>query len=374
MKIGIDARMYGPSVTGIGNYVKNLTENLLRLDHDNDYYFFIYGKNANLLKNIPKTAHLIICDIPWYTYKEQTQYAKILSRYKLDVMHFTNFNIPIFYPRKILVTIHDLTPRFFPGKKVQKSFFRKTAYELVLRAALRRSKYIITVSEFTKAEIIRYYCVPNDKIKVIYLGFSKYFQKIENYGTIHQLKKEFNILYPYIFYTGVWRPHKNIYGLIDTFEVLLRKNNSQLNLVIGGEDKDYQSQIFEYIRNKNLEKFVIFPGFLNERKLASFYQGARVTVIPSFREGFGLIGVEALACGCPVAASDTTSVPEILQNAALYFNPKDINNMSDTVQTLLSDEGMRNKILSNSVPVLKNYRWDSCAKRTIELYRKAMQA
>ena len=146
MLIGIDARMYGNKVTGIGNYVKNLTDNLFAIDQDNQYILFMLNDGYNKFTPPNERIKKIKVDCYWYTLKEQTRLFRIMEKYKTDIMHFPNFNVPLFYTGNFVVTIHDMTTRFFPGQKIRKILFRKWAYEVVFRSAILRSGNIITVS------------------------------------------------------------------------------------------------------------------------------------------------------------------------------------------------------------------------------------
>jgi len=140
MKIGIDARMYGQSVTGIGIYTKHLIENLIEIDSNNEYVIFLLPENYEKFKTDKKNVKKIKIDIHWYSWAEQIKFPFVLMREKIDLMHFPHFNVPILYPKKYIATIHDITPKFFPGHLRKKSLKRRIGYWLVFKIGIKRAK------------------------------------------------------------------------------------------------------------------------------------------------------------------------------------------------------------------------------------------
>lgn len=374
MKIGIDSRMYGSKITGIGNYVKNLTDQLFEIDKTNQYLMFMRSLDfENFVP--PSNVKKIKVEIPWYSWSEQLKYFRILEKQKLDLFHFPHFNVPLLYTRKFVVTIHDITPYFFPGSKVIKSKLRKIAYETVFKSTLKRAEIIITVSQHTKENLIKYFKTDPKEIKVIYEGISQEFKIISNYEKINQFKSKYQITKPFIFYVGVWRDHKNLEGLIKAFAIL--KNNYRLNcqLVLGGQEDKRYPQIRRTWQNLNLEvgKDIILPGFISGEELPLFYNAAEIFVLPSFSEGFGLVALEAMACGTSVVGSETTSLPEVLGDAALYFDPYQEIEIAKTVKKLLTNHNLKQELIKKGLEKVKEYSWRKCAEETLRVYQKAME-
>lgn len=371
MKIGFDGRMYGKVQSGIGNYIKQLTDNIFLLDKDNDYYLFLlepvysdYQPPHNKIHKVKATSH-------WYSLAEQTKFLMDINKYNLDLMHFPHFNAPILYNRPRLVTIHDIIPKFFPGHK-QKSWLRKKAYQLVLETNLKKSAKIITDSNYTKNDLIKHFHLKSDKIEVVYLGLEKHFQKIENYAKIKELKDKFQVNKPFIFFISVWRNHKNFEGLIKAFEIIKNKANLDVQLVLGGmEDPNYPN-IRQAINNSPYKNDIITPGFISDDELPLFYNAAEMVVIPSFYEGFGLIGLEAMACSTPVVSSNAASLPEINGEAALYFNPKNTEEMANKILSLTKNPQLKSELIAKGLINLKRYSWPNCAQQTLSLYNKIL--
>ncbi len=322
MRIGIDARMYGPeSTTGIGAYIKNLTDQLFALDSANEYVLFMREPAYSAF--VPPNGRIskVKAEIPWYSLSEQLRFPLLLTKYKLDLVHFPQFNAAIFYPGRIIVTVHDITPKFFPGPTVKKSIIRKIGYELIFRASLWRAKKIITVSRHTEHNLIKYFKVPQNKLAVTYLGTDKSFAPVTDGLKLEKIRRDLKITKPFLFYVGVWRDHKNIENLVRAFDRLKSELRLDYQLVLGGKPDDRYPEIIETIENSRCRTDIILPGFIRQSDLPALYSAAKLFVLPSYCEGFGLVALESQACGTPVAGSDTTSLPEILGEAAVYFNP-----------------------------------------------------
>jgi len=369
MKIGIDARMYGPRVSGIGNYVKNLIDSLLKIDSENEYIIFMLKDGFDEFKPIQKNVKKVMVDCKWYTLREQRKYWRICEKEKIDVMHFPNFNVPLLYTRKFVVTIHDMTPWHFPGNKVASSSVRWLAYATVFNSAIKRAEKVITVSEFSKEEIIKKYTRARKKIEVVYNGVSASFQRIDNYGIINLAKEKYGIKKPYIFFIGVWRDHKNIPGLIQAFTILCEKYKMDMQLVLGGDKTKSSKEIELEIQKSSVGDNIIATGFIPDADLPAIYSGAELTVIPSFIEGFGMHAIESLQCKTPVVGSKTTSLPEILGDCAVYFDPYEPSNMAEVIYNVLLDDLLKKSLIEKGQKIIQKYSWDECAKKTLQIYK-----
>lgn len=370
-RIGIDARMYGKQVSGIGTYIKNITEQIFELDKTNDYYIFLLPQNYDNYQPPHDKIHKIKVNLPWYSYQEQTTFLKTLNNCKLDLMHFPHFNAPIFYNRPRIHTIHDITPLFFPGHK-QKSWWRRYAYLKTIKTSLKKSAKIITISQSTKADLIKYFQVPDEKIAVHYLGIEKAFKKIDNYAKIKELKTLFGITKPYLFFISAWRNHKNFEGLIQAFEILKKQENLDYQLVLGGQEDHHHPKIREAISNSPVKEDIITPGFVRDDDLVTLYNGADLYVNPSLYEGFGFTGLEAMACGVPVVSSNLSSLPEALGEAAVYFDPRQPEEIARAIMTVLKDQSLQEKLITKGFEQIKKYSWGKCAQETLDTYRQIL--
>jgi hypothetical protein len=372
MKIGIDARMYGKAQSGIGNYIKQLTDNIFILDKTNDYYLFLLEPIFSEYQPAQPNIHKVKVTSHWYSLSEQTKFLWELNKYKLDLVHFPHFNAPIFYNRSRVVTIHDIIPKFFPGHK-QKSWFRKKAYELTLKTNLKKSKSIIVDSQAAKLDLTTYFRVPENKIAVVKLGIESHFKPSENYAKLKELKDRYQITKPFIFYLSVWRNHKNFEGLISAFEILKAKGNFDYQLVLGGQEDPNYPNIRQKINDSVFKADIITPGFISDEDLPVFYQAAELVAIPSFYEGFGLIGLEAMATGTPVVSSNLTSLPEVNGDAALYFDPKNPQDIADKLAQVLNDSELKSQLIKKGFIQTAKYSWQNCAQETLKIYLQILK-
>jgi len=385
-KIGIDARMYGPKQTGIGTYISNLIYQIELIDKTNEYFIFLLPHNFDLIKNLPSNFHKIKVYSHWYTLREQTVFLKKILSYKLDLIHFTHFNLPVLYPRKFILTIHDITPKFFPGHKMGKSWYRRKAYDFIIKKGIKKAEKIIVPSQKTKRDLVNFYHAEENKIAVIYEGINK--KKsieqrkdfLENYSQNKEIarKEVLSIInpklenLPYIFYVGVWRNHKNLPNLIRAFDILTKKYDFKGFLILGGtEDSHYPETRREWQR-RGLEGRILRPGFISSEKLTLFYEGADVFVLPSLYEGFGLVCLEALNQGTSVACSGINPLKEILGSAAIYFDPRNPEDMAYKINKLIKSRKLQKEGLEKAQDILKKFSWEKMAETTVKVYKEKL--
>lgn len=371
MRIGIDARMCGEKQTGIGIYIENLIKNILKIDQENEYVLFLKNPSNELMNQLEKYNNTKIVSVKssWYSYGEQLIFPFQILKQNLDLMHFPHFNIPVFCPVKFVVTIHDLTPKYFPGNKVGKSFFRRKMFDVVMSAALKKSEKIIAVSEFTKNEILKFFPdIPKDKIKIIYEGIREEFFWCHSrfYGNDNLISS----FAPFIFYTGVWRNHKNLAGLIKAFAILKEKYKIPHKLVLGGSEDPNYPEVRNIWKELRLDEDIILTGFLNIEDQIKLYKDCDLYVQPSFSEGFGFTPLEVMACGTPTAISDIPAHREISGYLSAYFDPGNIENMAEKIYFALTDEEFREKAKSKGLAQAQKYNWENCAMETLKIYKQ----
>ncbi len=374
MKIGIDARMYSDGFTGIGRYTFELIRHLAKIDSENEFICFL---NPDEFENfIPPASNFraVKADAPHYSLAEQTKFLQKLNSEKFDLMHFTHFNSPLFYRRKFVTTIHDLTLSFFPGKKMN-DFVHRTAYNLVLKRGVRRARKIISVSKNTKNDLRQLLGTPAEKIEVVWNGVGREFTPaVPTELSRRQLDKKFGVSKNYLLYTGVWREHKNILGMLEAVAKLQKKNWKGELVITGKKNPVYAPDIFAKVKELNLEKTVVFTGLVSDEDLRQLYQNARVLIFPSFYEGFGLPPLEAMSCGIPVVASNSSSIPEICgEKNAEFFDPKNIEEMTAKIQKVWKDESLRKQLTENGLKRILDFSWREMAEQTLNIYREVLK-
>jgi len=358
MKIGIDARFFGPRSKGLGRYTQELIKNLEKIDRQNDYVIFLRQDEFDEYEPQNPLFKKVLAPYRWYSLAEQIFMPLAIAREKVDLMHFPHFNVPIFYRGRFVVTIHDLILQYFSNRRNSlwlklKYWIKNAAYHLIIRSALWRAQKIIAVSNYVKEDIIKCFRIEAGKIAITYEGAPA------------QAMTSSPKTDPYILYVGNAYPHKNLERLIRAFEILIKKIND-LKLVLVGWDEYF----YPFLKKSVPEtKRIVFAGFVNDEELAKFYNDASLYVFPSLCEGFGLPPLEAMARGVPVVSSSATCLPEILGQAALYFDPGDENDMAQKIKCVLADENLQRDLVKKGFEQIKRYSWEKMARETLEIYK-----
>lgn len=209
MRIGIDCRMFGTSFTGIGRYCHELVRNLAKHDEKNEYVLFFNSPEYERFAPARANFRKVLVNAKHYSYAEQSVFYRKIKAEKLDLMHFTHFNAPLLYGGVSVVTIHDLTLSYFPGKKMR-GLFQRAAYHTVLRRTVRQARKVIAVSQNTKKDLIELLAVPEKKIRVVYEGVAEEIGPIKDAARIAEVRRRYSLPADFLLYTGVWRSHKNL--------------------------------------------------------------------------------------------------------------------------------------------------------------------
>lgn len=371
MKIGIDARMYGASFTGIGRYNAELIKHLAKLDDKNDYWIFLRKDEFEAFTPPSERFHKVLADFPHYTLAEQIGFLRLLNSLKLDLMHFTHFNAPVLYRRPFVVTIHDMTLSFFPGKKMT-DWLHRLAYRFTIRRVTRRAKRIIAISKNTQNDLVHRLGLPTSKIDVIYNGVTDQFEGIIPTPR-PELQQKLGINKPYFLYTGVWRTHKNVVGLIKAFVSFNKSVGGQYNLVITGKLNPTYHEVPDTVKSLAVQDAVHLAGLVSEADLVALYVNALAYVFPSFYEGFGLPPLEAMLYGTPVLASNQSAIPEICgEGNALYFNPYDLKDMQEKLSLMAQDASLRQTFRDRGLEHVKAFDWAVTAQKVLQVYQSAL--
>lgn len=373
MTIGIDCRLYSPKHTGIGRYVAELVKNLTELDQKNHYILYFNQTEFEKFKVPNERWKKKLVDIAHYSWAEQWKWYWILRKEEVGLMHFPHFNVPILYKRPFIVTIHDLTLHYYPYKSYQpRKTLRKMlqiwVYRFLMGRVVRHAKRIISVSDNTKKDLLREYpSLDEKKITTILEGVPESFQKASEEQIVAVLAK-YEINRPYLLYTGVWRSHKNLLRLIKAFKKLSNPNK-KLQLVITGKKDPSYPEIPALIQELDLEKRVILTGFVSDEELIALTSGAMVFVFPSLYEGFGLPPLEAMQLEVPVVASNTSSIPEVCADAALYFDPNNVDDMAEKMTEIVQKETLQELLVEKGRENLKRFSWRKMATDILDKYQ-----
>jgi len=364
MKIAIDvSQVVHPG--GVGVYTRNLVNNLLKIDKENEYLLFgaslrkyqllqqpFLGEFTTKFYPLPPTIMEFIFN--------QLRFPPIeFFTGKIDLFHSSDWIEPKANCLKV-TTVHDLAPIIYPEMhdiKIVEVFKRK------LKLVKKESKTIIAVSSSTKNDLVNKIGISEEKIKVIYEAVDENFAKIK---TDENILKRFN-LKSFIISDALKNERKNLRNLLNAFENLQDKN---LQLVLPGESLWGEEKIKTIIEKSSLKDKIIMTGMLSLGELKALYKNATVAVFPSFYEGFGLAILEAMSCGCPVITSNISSLPEVAGDAALLINPHDIVAISQGIEKVINDESFCDSLRKKGFVQVKKFSWERAAKETSELYKE----
>jgi len=356
----LDCRHFDGS--GIGTYIGNLLRYYDKIAAG--YPIEILAREEHIA-GIKSFAHFNIraYNDPIYSIREQFRWLSKIEPFGL--LHVPHYNAPLVYPGQLITTVHDVCHvamrQFFPG------FLKRVYSRDFLRLVLHKANFVITVSQFSKSEIINFYQTPAEKITVIYPGYDRltYHSKIPKTKQL-QVRKKYGITGKYFLYVGTLQPRKNLGKLIEAFAKL---KNKQVKLVIGGKKGWLYDQIFEQTRDLLLENRVLFLGFVANEDLPGLIKGSQAYVLPTLYEGFGMPPVEAQAVGTPVVISRVSSLPEVIGESGIYIeDPNFVSSIQEALEKVLSlKKSEREAIIESGKENTKRFDWNLSAAKILEI-------
>ena len=381
MKIGLNAISFVPGkMGGMETYFRNLVTLLQRLDQSNRYTIFCDRRYASefALENPSfsvETVNYAKPSLKWFARGVLRNLCDLdilrmdLKGADVEVMHhpFTAL-APRGLPIPSVLTFWDMQQEFFP------EFF--TPAELrkrrrTFRVSAEEATRVIVSASFTKECLVERYAIDPEKIEVIYTGYSASYRVIEDQEGLQRVAQRYRLERPFLYYPAATWPHKNHKNLLAALKILTRDFGFDGELVLTGVAMNSHAEMLREVERLGLSDRVKMLGYLDYAELPYLYNLATMMVFPSFFEGFGIPLVEAMACGCPVACSDATSLPEIVGEAGLLFDPASPGDIAQKVWHAWSDAGRRRKMAAAGVERAALFHWETTARRTLEVYRKA---
>jgi glycosyltransferase involved in cell wall biosynthesis len=372
MRIGIGALTFEPGHSGgVETYFRNLIKQLQKIDQENHYFILMTTKNLDSLDLRSSTFHKLVVSealqekifrkLRFSVQSFQETINKKIEKLGLDILHFP---FQIIQPmglnvRKILTfndMQHEYWPEFFSPEDLE-------ARRLTFRPSAEAATQIISISEFSKKTLVEKYKISPDKIKVIYETYDEELYNNPRAKTLSYLPK------PYFYYPAATWPHKNHIRLIEAFEKFARKN-ADFNLVLSGASMQNNDEVLKRINELGLKDKVFVLGYLDYDELPLIYRGAFALVFPSLFEGFGIPLLEAFASSCPVICSNTTSLPEVAGNAALYFDPLNADDIAKKMQRLVDNPNLRKILIKQGSRRLHNFSQEKMARETLQVYEQ----
>jgi len=367
MLIGIDGNEANQkSRVGIGQFAFNIIEELERIDKKNEY--FVYLKESPL-SDLPKERggwkYLIFGPSKFWT-QFALPFKLFTQKQKLDIFFTPSHYAPRFSPVPTVISIMDLWHHRHPEQFAKKDLYQLTKWE---GYSVRRASHIMTISEFSKREILDIYQIPADRVTVAYPGFTKFQipdSKFQINTNIQKIKQKYKINGNYLLYLGTLQPKKNVEGLIRAFSLLIADYQSPITLVVAGKKGWLYEKIFELVKELKLEDKVVFTGFVEEEDKPYLLAGAKAFVFPSFYEGFGIPVLEAMSLGVPVVISKEGSLPEVGGQTAIYFDPYKVESMAASLRKVLNlNDKEKNEIIKAGYKQAKKFSWEKCAKQIL---------
>lgn len=370
MKIAIDARgVNWYKGTGIGTYTDKILKYMIKTHKENLYQIYWSGEDYKRFEN--DNTKIIIASKKHHRFFEQHYFPNNLEKEKVDIYHIPQNGIGICdnIQCKKVVTIHDLIPYILP-ETVGRSYLSKFLKEMPRIVELSDS--IITVSECSKKDILRFFPIDEDKVFVTPLAADSKYKPLNKTECQETLREDYNIDKPFILYIGGFSPRKNVSSLIVAFSKVHKNLDREHDLVIVGANKDEGGFLKKLISDLNIESNIKFTGFVPEYLLPVFYNACEVFAYPSLYEGFGLPPLEAMSCGTPVIASNISSIPEVVGDGGILIDPFNMKNLMYSLEALLNDEGIRNELSSKALKRASNFSWEKTSEKTIQVYNKIL--
>lgn len=372
MRIGLNLLYLLPGIVGgTESYAIGLLEALARVSDSSQYRLFINRETSLCGRFRESEWHLVTCPVPAsvrairYAW-EQFVLPLQTRKYRLELLHSLGYVQPTRLPCKSVVTIHDLN---FYNLGHLMSPTKRAALRYFVTLSARSADHIITVSEFSKRQIVKIMGIPPQKVTVTYNAVGHRVHQALPFETVSQ---QYGLRGPYILALSSFSPHKNLASLIKAFAILREKCFRELRLVVAGHPPRDKRSLELFVRDHRLLDAVVFTGYVQDDVLPTLYAHAEAFVFPSLYEGFGIPVLEAFLYGAPVACSNAAALPEIAGDAACYFDPTNVEEMADVISRLLHDETLRKSLVKRGKERVAQFTWEETARKTLEVYRQVL--
>jgi glycosyltransferase involved in cell wall biosynthesis len=368
MRFAVDAHAIGRHLTGNEVYVRSLLNAFAALDQDSEFVAYVSSDSA--AQSISANIHTRrIAANPFL--RLGLDLAMQVRRDRPDLLH-VQYTAPIGCPVPVVVSVHDVSFLEHP-----EYFTRDRAWQLqwTVRRTVKRAAKILTGSEFSKWSILKVYGdLEEDKVVVVPNAAASEFRPLSREAAAAAVEKQFSLGAPFILTVGDLQPRKNQIGLIRAFARLV-KSYPQLrqDLVLAGKETWFADQVHRAARDSGVADRIRFVGFVSDRDLLQLYNACDLFVFPSFYEGFGLPALEAMACGRAVVCSHTSALPEVVDGAAILFDPYSTDQMARAIADLLLDSELKQRMERLGLQRAAHFSWQKTAKRTLEVFHEVLE-
>jgi len=364
VRIGIDARKLHDF--GIGTYIRNLLRQLARIDRDTEFVILCRPADSQTLGTLGTNFRAVVETSGNYSLAEQWRIPLALRREHVTLFHAPHYVLPPLVGCESVVTIHDCIHLMFPQYLPNQLAY--TYARASIRMAARRATRIMTVSESSKRDILRFVDVAPEKIDVIHNAYDERFGIEPAEEDVVRVRERYQLNDEFVLYAGNVKPHKNLGRLIEAFHLVRKRGMNHLKLVMIGDEISKYTALRRAVHHHQLHKYVRFLGYLPEETLAVMYRLAGVFVFPSLYEGFGLPPLEAMASGTPVVTSNVSSLPEVAGDAAVLVDPYDPHAIAEGIYQVLTDEQLRRDLRRKGVARAGMFSWEQSVRRVRAIY------
>ena len=370
MRIGVDARLMYYQPAGISRYTWHLLQALAELDSEDEFIVFQQRNHkASLIQQANFRRATLYA--PVHHRLEQSVLLAELMRFRLDLLHSTDFIPPLYSPVRSVITVHDLAFLHYPHFLTATS----AAYYGQIDKAVSHAAHVIVPSEHTKQDLIAQLGVPGDRVSVIYEAANPLFRPLPVSATRQRVCVQYDLPERFVLAVGTIEPRKNINGLLHAFAHLRQKYAiGDVALAIAGSKGWLYEETLDLIDKLGIGKDVRLLGRVPDEELHQLYVASRCLIHPAYYEGFGLPPLEAMACGTPTIVSNVSSLPEVVGDAALLVNPHDTEEMAVAMHRLLNDDDLHAELSEKGLQRARVFSWQRAAQRTLEVYLAVAQA
>jgi len=369
MRVGIDARLVYYSQAGIGQYIIHLVNGLAQVDSENEYVLLQSRKDDTTILEQPNFRRISLWT-PSHHRLERYSLNVELVRLGLDVLHSPDFIPPHKPSCKSVITVHDLAFLLYPHFLTKES----ARYYGHIDQAVRWTDHIIAVSESTKRDTIQHLGAPEDKITVVYEAANPIFRPLDRVQAREQVRNRHGVDGPFILFVSTIEPRKNVPTLVRALWQLLECYKEDVHLVLAGGRGWLFEDAFAVVEELKLDDRVHFVGRVSSEDLLHLYNAAELLAHPAFYEGFGLPPLEAMACGLPVIVSNVASLPEVVGDAGLLFDPHDVDELTVGLWRVLNDDQLRREMRDKGLRQAGRFSWERAARETQAIYKRAYAA
>jgi glycosyltransferase involved in cell wall biosynthesis len=369
MKIGIEAqRIFRPKKHGMDVVAIELIKNLQDIDKANQYV--VFGRNG-INDVFSETPNFQVNTFSAFSYAdwEQVGLVRKLKKEKIEVLHCTANTAPLYSSVPLIVTIHDII-------YLEQVNFKGTSYQnlgnlyrrFIVPKIAKKSKLILTVSEYERQNIVKRLRLPEEKVKVLYNGVGTQFNNQYSKEEVEQFRQKYGLPSQFIMFLGNTAPKKNTLNVIKAYVDFCLQNQNRIPLVLLDYKKEFVGKILDELNQTGILSQFVFPGYVPYRDIPLMYNAATLFLYPSLRESFGLPILEAMACGVPVITSNTSSMPEVAGNAAEIIDPFNYKELSSAIARLLIDEDLRHSYKQKGLQRAKKFTWKASAEELRHIY------